>query len=127
MSEEIKDEQNQTGARKKAPAIIVSSPAKKTSIDELYRDNPNKEFAYAPRQSTPAGLSNQGLVPVIGNDGKPLEVGNRVICVVEGKQGVKETAEQFAMATEIAEQLRDKKTSSKDKTASAKKPVKQSK
>jgi hypothetical protein len=127
MSEKETNEQTGKPVRQVAPAIIVSSPAKRSSIDELYRDNPGKEFAYAPRQSSQAGLLNQGLVPVIGGDGKPLEVGNRVICMVSGDQGTKETAEQFKMAAEIAEQLRDKKTSSKDKPASPKKPVKQSK
>lgn len=127
MSDEKKNESASTPERKVAPAIVVSSPAKRSSIDELYRDNPGKDFAYAPRQNSAAGLLNQGLVPVIGSDGKPLEVGNRVICNVVGDEGFKETDEQYKMASEVAEQLRDKKVSSKDKTAVAKKPIKQSK
>jgi len=124
MSEEKTTGQGQNTARKVAPAIKVSSPAKKSSIDELYRDNPNEEFAYAPMRSNETSLAYQGLEPVIGKDGKPLNVGNRTICRVVGEQGVEETKRQFEEATEAAKAVRDPKKSSKDKTSVAKKPVK---
>lgn len=116
--------QEKTVVRKKAPAIVVNSPAKRSSIDELYRDNPGKDFAYAPAQTGQSALSNQGLAPVVGKDGNALMVGNKLICEVVGDQGAKETAEQFKIASEAAETVRDKKRSSRDKKAVPKKPIK---
>jgi len=127
MSEEKTTGQGQKTARKVAPAIKVSSPAKRSSMDELMRDNPNEDFAYVASGSSQAAMSQQGLEAVKGQDGNVLRVGNKVICRVVGDQGAKEVAEQFERATEAAKAVRDPKKSSKDKHASPKKPVKKDK
>jgi len=119
-------EENKTGttARKQAPAITVSSPASRSSIDELYRDNPGKNFAYAPLGVPEASLTDRELVPVMGKNGKPLQVGNKLIVEVKGDHQKKETAEQFKDAEEMIDATRDPKKSSPDKTAVARKPRK---
>lgn len=119
-------EENKTGttAKKKAPAITVTSPASRSSIDELYRDNPGKNFAYVSSGAPEASLSKSGLSPVKDASGNPLRVGNRTIVEVTTNKQQKETAEQFAEAQEMVEATRDPKKSSPDKVAVAKKPKK---
>jgi hypothetical protein len=127
MSEEKNETEVSKVARKVAPAITVRSPARKSSMDELYEDNPGKEFAYASSSSSADSLLQGGLAPVKGRDGKSLVVGRKVICEVVGDAGTKETAEQFAIATEAAIAVRDPLKSSPDKVASKKAPVKKQK
>jgi hypothetical protein len=122
MSEETKTQASGT-ARKEAPVITVSSPSKRSSMDEIYRDNPGEEFAYASMNASEASLAEQGLKPV-ERDGQRIQVRNRVICQVVSDKGAKETARQFKNATEMANATRDPKKSSKDKSAKARKPVK---
>ena len=121
MSEEVK---TGTTARKTAPAIIVNSPASRSSIDELHRDNPGKQFAYCPLNPPEASLTGRGLVPVKDGSGHPLKVGNRMIVQVVSDVQAKETAEKYRNSSDIAKILRDPRTSSSDKTATPKKPSK---
>ena len=118
-------EESAEKSRVVAPQIKVSSPANKSSIDDLYRDNPNQEFAYAPAQSSKAALEGRGLVPVIGADGEKLVVGNRVICHVTGKQHMEEQVTAHQTATERFNETKDvNESQSADKTAQPRKPVK---
>ena len=126
MSEEIKQEKKP--AQKMAPQIIVNSPAKKSSIDELYRDNPGKEFAYAPLGAGDGSYIAGGLSPVTGKDGKPMRVGNKVICEVVSSDFNKQTIAAHKAATKAIEQVLDpEQPNSAPKTAVKKTPPKKKK
>lgn len=122
MSEEKKE--TGTTQRKTAPAITVNSPASRSSIDELCRDNPGKNFAYVSATAPESSLNSRGLSPVAGKDGKVLTVGNRMIVEVKSDVQQKETAAEFAVAQSNIDATRDPKKSSPDKTAVSKKPKK---
>ena len=123
MSEEVKE----TTARKKAPAITVSSPASRSSIDELHRDNPGKNFAYAPLNAAESEMAKRGLEAVKDAKGNPLKVGNRMIVELKGDVQFAETKAQADRATETINATRDPQKSSPDSTAKAKAPKKKSK
>ena len=116
-----------TTARKTAPAITVKAPATRSTIDDLYRENPGKNFAYAGHGASDSSLGAQGLKALTDNDGKRVTVGNRVICEVVGDEGAKETAEQFKQAQEMAEAVRDPEKSSPDKSSVKRAPKKKKK
>ena len=109
--------------RKVAPDIIVRSSAKRSSIDELYRDNPGKKFLYAPRGTSAASLGSQGLVPVKGANGAPMHVGARVICEDVGTKRIKALAKAQAEAKSRIGEIKDPKVkNSPDAVARAKAP-----
>ena len=109
--------------RKVAPNIIVRSSAKRSSIDELCRDNPGKKFVYAPRGTPGNSLGSQGLVPVKGVNGASMHVGSRVICEDTGIKLTKASADAFKEAKSRIGEIKDPKVSnSVDKVARAKTP-----
>lgn len=109
--------------RKVAPRIIVKSPARRESIDELCRDNPGKDFVYVPAGSPSGSLSMQGLVPVIGTNGKEMTVGSKLICEsIDANRG-KVVKDAHDEATKRVESIKDPAlANSSDKTSNAKKP-----
>lgn len=131
MSEEIKDEKKTTtkksvshadGERKVAPSIVVSSPNRR-SIDQVIADNPNKTFVHAPL-TTASALRSQGLIPVVGENGRPLKVGNKIICEDVGMERARQIAEAHKAATERINDVKDpKQNHSADVTARRKKPT----
>ena len=120
----MNEETGKTGttARKTAHAITVNSPATRSSIDELCRDNPGKSFVYCSVSAPEASLQKQGLVPVKGKDGEILQVGNRIIVECTTDLQEKEVAEQFEYACDAADAVRDPNESSDDVTAAPRKP-----
>lgn len=109
--------------RKVAPKLIVKSLASRNSINELQRDNKNKNFVYTPAGTSAGSLSSQGLEMVVGPDGNPLKVGGRIVCEDTGNVRAKEVALAYDDATTRVAGIRDPhQVNSKDKTAVAKQP-----
>lgn len=109
--------------RKVAPDVIVNSPARKSSIDELLRDNPNKAFVYAPAGSSIESLNANGLKPIAGIGGKRMVFGSREVVEDIGGKAKEDIKAAHQAATERADELKDhSQSNSADKTARAKKP-----
>jgi hypothetical protein len=129
MSETKTDKQSKAksavedgSGRKVAPNIVVSSANKKT-IDQVITDNQNREFVYTPVDSE-SSLKAQGLIPVVGEDGRPVRVGNKLICESVDPKRIEEIKRAHQQATESISDVKDpKQVHSADKTAQAKKPA----
>lgn len=113
-----------TTQRKVAPNIVVNAPAKRGIIDTLLDENQNKSFVYASRGSSEGQLSSQGLIPVLGKNGKALELGKRMICEDVGTVNANEIKRAHEEATERIDEIKDPtQVNSSNKTSRVKKPV----